>query len=124
MAKYHLKENGDPARCRAKLRACPRGGEADHYSSKDEARAAYEAKLGSGSIVPDKLTLVDRLRGKTTEEVIRERTREALLEAIDNIERLQWRFFQGSTPGAIRKAMELGWREDEALVQARHLIYV
>ncbi len=45
MAKFHLKENGEPGRCRAFLRACPLGGEDEHYSSKEEARAGFEEKM-------------------------------------------------------------------------------
>lgn len=48
MAKYHISPStGRPNLCQATKKACPLGGEDDHYSSKDEARAAYEQKQGS-----------------------------------------------------------------------------
>jgi hypothetical protein len=47
--RYHISPTtGRPNQCSAKLRACPFGGEADHYTTKDAARSAYEKKMGSG----------------------------------------------------------------------------
>lgn len=42
MSRYHINEKGEPGVCKAKY-GCPFGDmEADHYGSKEEARAAYE----------------------------------------------------------------------------------
>jgi len=46
---YHINPTtGRPNQCTATKRACPYGGSADHYPSKDAARAGYEKKMGSG----------------------------------------------------------------------------
>lgn len=46
MAKYHISpKTGAPASCRASKKPCPIGGESDHYTTKEEARAGYEAKM-------------------------------------------------------------------------------
>lgn len=43
--KYHISPTtGNPNRCYAEKRPCPLGGEAEHYGSKEDARAAYEAQ--------------------------------------------------------------------------------
>lgn len=47
--KYHISPStGNPNKCSAADGNCPYGGESNHYASKDEARAAYEAQQGSG----------------------------------------------------------------------------
>ena len=43
MAKYHISEDGNPRACRAKPGNCRFGEDNAHYSTKEEARAAYEA---------------------------------------------------------------------------------
>lgn len=43
MTKYHLTRKGEPGVCQAKPGGCPLGEQEDHYSSPDEARAAFEA---------------------------------------------------------------------------------
>lgn len=45
MAQYHLKDNGDPARCTATKGACPKGGA--HFDSEEEAWAAVEKLFGN-----------------------------------------------------------------------------
>jgi len=46
---YHINpETGRPNQCTATKRACPYGGQADHYPSKEAARVGYEKKMGSG----------------------------------------------------------------------------
>ena len=43
MAKYHLRENGEPGLCRASSKPCPLGaGPEEHYGTKAEARQAFE----------------------------------------------------------------------------------
>ncbi len=45
MTKYHVNsETGEPGPCRA-LYSCPFGSEEQHFSSKEEARAAYEEQM-------------------------------------------------------------------------------
>lgn len=53
MAKYHINERGEPGACRAKY-SCPFGGEADHFATKDEARAGYEAQRQAFPATPKK----------------------------------------------------------------------
>lgn len=43
--KYHVSADGNPHKCFAEQRACPLGGEENHYSSLVEARAGYEASM-------------------------------------------------------------------------------
>lgn len=52
MAKFHISEAGNPAPCKATVNACPRGGEADHYSSPQAARQAYEAAQAAEMFAP------------------------------------------------------------------------
>lgn len=44
MVKHHLSKNGEPQPCTAKLRDCPLGNADQHYSTKEEARLAYEGE--------------------------------------------------------------------------------
>lgn len=44
MARYHLKDDGNPGLCRAEEGKCPKGGA--HFSSQEEARAAVEQLFG------------------------------------------------------------------------------
>ncbi len=53
MAKYHLSTDGNPRVCTAAEGNCPLGGDAPHFPSKDEARAAFEA---SGKAFPSPQT--------------------------------------------------------------------
>lgn len=46
MAKYHLNMKGQPGKCSATTRACPFGGESDHYDSPEAAYAGLEASYG------------------------------------------------------------------------------
>ena len=49
MARFHINpKTGNPGQCRAQ-QACPFGGAEDHYSSQEEARAAYERKQASST---------------------------------------------------------------------------
>ena len=44
--KFHINPvSGEPGKCSASLKACPFGGEEDHYESSEEARRAYEASM-------------------------------------------------------------------------------
>jgi hypothetical protein len=44
--KYHISPNtGRPNKCYATKRGCPLGSATDHYSSKQQARSAYEKKM-------------------------------------------------------------------------------
>lgn len=42
MAKFHLKDNGDPGPCLAQPGHCPKASDAEHFSSREEAQAASE----------------------------------------------------------------------------------
>lgn len=44
MAKYHLSANG-PRTCKAKVRGCPLGEDAPHFSNQADAQKAYEDKM-------------------------------------------------------------------------------
>lgn len=48
MAKFHIKEDGSPGACSATVKACPRGGEHEHYDTAEDARRAYE-KVNEGT---------------------------------------------------------------------------
>lgn len=48
MTKYHITEAGNPAVCKASVKACPRGGKNDHYPTAKEASQAFEKKMGDG----------------------------------------------------------------------------
>jgi hypothetical protein len=45
MTTFHISESGNPAPCKASVRACPRGGENEHYSSREAAVQAYERTM-------------------------------------------------------------------------------
>lgn len=50
MARFHIRpKTGDPGLCRAKPGNCPYGGEDAHYTTADEARAAFEKSSHSFS---------------------------------------------------------------------------
>lgn len=50
MAKYHINSKGEPSVCKA-TKKCPFGESSDHYSTKTEARKAYEATQVTHSTV-------------------------------------------------------------------------
>lgn len=50
MAKYHISESGEPAKCTASVRNCPRGGSDEHFDSKDKAYSAIAEKYGEDSL--------------------------------------------------------------------------
>lgn len=55
-AKYHIGSDGNAHRCSATVRACPYGGEQDHYPTPEAARAGFEAKMGGGALALIKQT--------------------------------------------------------------------
>lgn len=50
MAKYHVNDKGESGQCRAEKGGCPFGGEAQHYSSPEVARQAYELSMAGEQI--------------------------------------------------------------------------
>lgn len=50
MSKFHLNDKGEAGQCRATQGGCPFGGEAQHYSSTEKARTAYEASMAAEQI--------------------------------------------------------------------------
>lgn len=83
MARYHIGRGGKPGICRA-TKACPFGGDADHFSSKEEAQKFLEKKYSemyspyrgdsrnsSGSRDRDGLLVLKQMQrsGMTVEEV-------------------------------------------------------
>lgn len=47
MAKYHIKDNGEPGVCKAQPGKCPKAQESEHYVSAKDAREAYEQRMAS-----------------------------------------------------------------------------
>ena len=45
MAKYHINDKGEAGICTATQGGCPFGGDAQHYSSAELARSAYELSM-------------------------------------------------------------------------------
>lgn len=45
MTRYHIRDTGEPGLCRAMDGNCPYSPGSEHYSSKDEARKAYESAM-------------------------------------------------------------------------------
>lgn len=45
MAKYHVNANGEAGPCKAEKGGCPFGGEAEHFTSYEAAREAYEERM-------------------------------------------------------------------------------
>lgn len=54
MTRFHITAKGDPGLCKAEVRGCPLGGDADHFDSAEEARSAFEASQGSALAEPEK----------------------------------------------------------------------
>lgn len=51
--KYHITPStGQPNVCTATVRACPVGGESEHYATREEAQAAYEQKRKDDLVAP------------------------------------------------------------------------
>ena len=52
MAKYHISPTtGRPNLCHATVRACPVGGENEHYGTKEEAQTAFEQSMSGQTLV-------------------------------------------------------------------------
>ena len=58
--KFHVNSKGEAGVCKAQNGGCPFGGEAEHYSSGDEARAAFEAQMEAQATPLSKVT--DKVR--------------------------------------------------------------
>lgn len=76
MAKYHIKKDGLPGICKAKVRPCPRGGSCQHFNNIDQMNLAIDKMNGravSGTfafgVVDGKLAMED-----STKETIRHMT--------------------------------------------------
>ncbi len=54
MAKYHVSSDGNPRVCKALEGNCPIGGNESHYTSKEAARAAFEASVEVLTSIPKK----------------------------------------------------------------------
>lgn len=54
MTKYHINGEGNPGLCKAQNGKCPFGGEANHYSSEENARKAFELSMASKANPPAK----------------------------------------------------------------------
>lgn len=50
MSKFHVNDKGESGQCRATQGGCPFGGEAQHYSSPEIARQAYELSMAGEQI--------------------------------------------------------------------------
>jgi hypothetical protein len=50
MSKFHLNDKGEAGQCKATQGSCPFGGDAQHYSSTEKARTAYEASMAAEQI--------------------------------------------------------------------------
>lgn len=50
MSKFHVNDKGEAGQCRAEKGGCPFGGEAQHYSSPENARQAYELSMAGEQI--------------------------------------------------------------------------
>lgn len=77
MARYHISPTtGRPNQCTATVRACPVGGESEHYASKEEARGAYEKTMNAAvGVAPSTtkkaaaLELAERLKIQEPEDI-------------------------------------------------------
>lgn len=56
MSKFHVNDKGESGQCRAEKGGCPFGGEAQHYSSPEIARQAYELSMAGEQIATIKKT--------------------------------------------------------------------
>lgn len=68
MARYHINpRTGSPGKCSAMSRACPFGGESEHYDSQEEAYSAFESSMGDafggGATAPARPAPVDPVTG-------------------------------------------------------------
>lgn len=50
MAKFHIRDNGEPGRCVAEPGHCKYGAEEEHHGSPSDAREAYEQRQGGSSV--------------------------------------------------------------------------
>jgi hypothetical protein len=57
MAKFHIREDGNPGVCSASEGGCPFGANVPHYATKDEARRAYE------QLVKDEAVMISHVDG-------------------------------------------------------------
>ena len=60
MARFHVNRKGEAGKCRAFTGNCPFGGDADHYRSPEEARAAFEKKMGGSFTAPPEVSKISR----------------------------------------------------------------
>lgn len=51
MTKYHINGEGNPGVCSAESGNCPFGGDANHYSTKEKAREAFELSMAAQALL-------------------------------------------------------------------------
>lgn len=79
MAKYHVNDKGESGQCRAEKGGCPFGGEAQHYSSPEIARQAYELSMAGEQIATVKKASSEKVKkaakslGETLDELLSRR---------------------------------------------------
>ena len=62
MAKYHVSTDGNPRVCTASEGKCPLGGNENHFTSKEAARAAFEESVATSESVSKKNQLRESIR--------------------------------------------------------------
>jgi hypothetical protein len=60
MSKFHVNDKGEAGQCRANNGGCPFGGEAQHYSSPEIARQAYELSMAGEQFATVKKSASDK----------------------------------------------------------------
>lgn len=83
MAKYHLKENGEPGVCRAQPGKCPKAKDSEHYATKGEAQTAYEKNMEKALLTRfSKVSSASYANAQFKEKVARRRrVEDAILKA-------------------------------------------
>lgn len=127
MAGYHLnRKTGETGKCEAEQRACPVGSADDHFHSEDEARAAYEVQM-SGSLTAEpvrkvRLSIMDRIKGRTEEEIIREQLAAEMAE----LKAIMKHVFHEDrpVPQLLEAADYYGYRKEEALTVINHAVAI
>lgn len=84
MAKYHINKEGNPGLCSAESGNCPFGGDANHYSSRANARRAFEFSMAS-----KELTKTSRKR-LSSKDAIAAATQRRSLKEFASIARGGW----------------------------------
>ncbi len=90
MAKYHISTDGNPRVCTASDGKCPLGGNEDHFTSKEAARAAFEESVEVLTSIPKKTRSEKSVRTVNARGDVEWRLKDGSLHRDGDLPAVEW----------------------------------